>query len=148
MLVSDPLSDISPFEAEDLKLFETLANHTAIALENGRLEQSLEQLGRLKEELHHQASHDPLTGLANRSLFTQVVASRLESRDPGGLVPVVLFVDLDDFKLVNDSLGHAAGRCAAGRRRRSAPFGDARQATWRRDSAATSSRCSCSTRPT
>ena len=55
MLVSDPLSDISTFEAEDLKLFETLANHTAIALENGRLEQSLEQLGRLKEELHHQA---------------------------------------------------------------------------------------------
>jgi diguanylate cyclase (GGDEF)-like protein len=109
LMVSDPLSDISTFDAEDLKLFETLANHTAIALENGRLEQSLEQLGRLKEELHHQASHDPLTGLANRSLFSQVVASRLESRDPAGLVPVVLFVDLDDFKLVNDSLGHAAG---------------------------------------
>ncbi len=80
LLVSDPLSDISTFEAEDLKLFETLANHTAIALENGQLEQSLEQLGRLKEELHHQALHDPLTGLANRSLFTQVVASRLEAR--------------------------------------------------------------------
>ena len=55
LLVSDPLSDLSTFEAEDLKLFETLANHTAIALENGQLEQSLEQLGRLKEELHHQA---------------------------------------------------------------------------------------------
>ncbi len=107
--MSDPLSDISTFEPEDLKLFETLANHTAIALENGRLEQSLEQLGRLKEELHHQALHDPLTGLANRSLFTQVVASRLEARDPSGMVPIVLFVDLDDFKLVNDSLGHAAG---------------------------------------
>jgi diguanylate cyclase (GGDEF)-like protein len=109
LLVSDPLNDLSTFEAEDLKLFETLANHTAIALENGQLEQSLEQLGRLKEELHHQASHDPLTGLANRSLFTQVVASRLESRDASGTVPIVLFVDLDDFKLVNDSLGHAAG---------------------------------------
>ena len=109
LMVSDPLNDLSTFEAEDLKLFETLANHTAIALENGQLEQSLEQLGRLKEELHHQALHDPLTGLANRSLFTQVVASRLESPDPGGSVPIVLFVDLDDFKLVNDSLGHAAG---------------------------------------
>ena len=109
LLVSDPLSDISTFDPEDLKLFETLANHTAIALENGQLEQSLEQLGRLKEELHHQASHDSLTGLANRSLFTQVVASRLESRDASGTVPVVLFIDLDDFKLVNDSLGHAAG---------------------------------------
>ena len=110
LLVSDPLSDISTFEAEDLKLFETLANHTAIALENGQLEQSLEQLGRLKEELHHQALHDPLTGLANRSLFTQVVASRLESRgSERHACPIVLFVDLDDFKLVNDSLGHAAG---------------------------------------
>ncbi len=109
LVVSDRLSDISTFDSEDLKLFETLANHTAIALENGQLEQSLEQLGRLKEELHHQASHDPLTGLANRSLFTQVVASRLESRDASGMVPIVLFIDLDDFKLVNDSLGHAAG---------------------------------------
>jgi diguanylate cyclase (GGDEF)-like protein len=109
LMVSDPLNDLSTFEAEDLKLFETLANHTAIALENGQLEQSLEQLGRLKEELHHQASHDPLTGLANRSLFTQLVASRLEARDPSGTVPIVLFVDLDDFKLVNDTLGHAAG---------------------------------------
>ena len=127
LLVSDSLSDISTFEPEDLKLFETLANHTAIALENGRLEQSLEQLGRLKEELHHQASHDPLTGLANRSLFTQVVASRLESRDPNGTVPIVLFVDLDDFKLVNDSLGHAAGDALARRRRRSPRVGAARQ---------------------
>jgi len=108
-LISDRLSDISTFDPEDLKLFETLANHTAIALENGQLEQSLEQLSRLKEELHHQASHDPLTGLANRSLFTQIVASRLESPDAAGMVPIVLFIDLDDFKLVNDSLGHAAG---------------------------------------
>jgi diguanylate cyclase (GGDEF)-like protein len=109
LLVSGPVSDISTFLPEDLKLFETLANHTAIALENGQLEQSLEQLSQLKEELHHQASHDSLTGLANRSLFTQFVASRLESRDASGQVPVILFIDLDDFKLVNDSLGHAAG---------------------------------------
>ncbi|MGZ8761587.1 MAG: putative bifunctional diguanylate cyclase/phosphodiesterase [Aeromicrobium sp.] len=109
LMVSDPVSDISSFDLEDLKLFETLANHIAIALENGQLEQSLEQLGRLKEELHHQASHDSLTGLANRSLFSQFVASRLEARDRSGLLPVVLFIDLDDFKLVNDSLGHAAG---------------------------------------
>ncbi len=109
LLVSDPVSDISTFAPEDLKFFETLASHTAIALENGQLEQSLEQLSQVKEELHHQASHDSLTGLANRSLFTQVVASRLESADAGDLVPVILFIDLDDFKLVNDSLGHAAG---------------------------------------
>ncbi len=109
IVVADRLSDISTFDIADLKLFETLANHTAVALENGQLEQSLEQLGRLKEELHHQASHDALTGLANRAVFTQAVAKRLESTEADGHLPIVLFIDLDDFKLVNDSLGHAAG---------------------------------------
>ena len=47
MLVSDPLSDISTFEVEDLKLFETLANHAAMAFENGQLGRSLVQLAEL-----------------------------------------------------------------------------------------------------
>ena len=92
--------------------------------------------------------HDPLTGLANRSLFTQVVASRLESRDPSGIVPIVLFVDLDDFKLVNDSLGHAAGDAllvAVGERLR---LGPRARATWPPAWAATSSRSCCATRRT
>jgi diguanylate cyclase (GGDEF)-like protein len=109
IVVADRQSEISTFDLEDLKLFETLASHTAVALENGQLEQSLEQLSRLKEELNHQASHDSLTGLANRALFTQAVARRLESTEADGRIPVVMFIDLDDFKLVNDSLGHTAG---------------------------------------
>ncbi len=109
LLVADRMSDISTFDHEDLRLFETLANHVAVALENGQLEQSLAQLSELKEELRQQAYHDALTGLANRSLFAQTVAQRLESPGPDGMVPVVFFLDLDDFKFVNDSLGHAAG---------------------------------------
>jgi diguanylate cyclase (GGDEF)-like protein len=109
ILVSDPVSDISEFDLDDLKLFETLANHTAVALENGQLEQSVERLSQLKEELHYQASHDTLTGLANRSVFAQSVALRLESPPADGTIPVVLFIDLDDFKVINDTLGHAAG---------------------------------------
>ena len=109
ILVANRLSDLSPFDADDLKLFQTLASHTAIALENGQLEQSLSSLSRLKEELQHEAYHDSLTGLANRAFFAQSVAQRLESTDASGLVPVVLFLDLDDFKIVNDTLGHAAG---------------------------------------
>ena len=64
---------------------------------------------RLQNELTHQAFHDPLTGLANKALFRDRVdhaATRLQ-RHGGQLA--VLFIDLDDFKTVNDSLGHSAG---------------------------------------
>jgi diguanylate cyclase (GGDEF)-like protein/PAS domain S-box-containing protein len=60
-------------------------------------------------QLRHQAFHDPVTRLANRALFTDRVDHALArtTRDSGGLA--VIFTDLDDFKVVNDSLGHAAG---------------------------------------
>jgi len=109
MVIANRLSDISPFDDDDVRLFEMLASHTAVALENSQLEQSLSSLSELKDELHHKAYHDSLTGLANRAYFSQNVAQRLESADASGLVPVVLFIDIDDFKLVNDTLGHAAG---------------------------------------
>jgi diguanylate cyclase (GGDEF)-like protein len=107
MLVANRLGDVSSFTVDDLQLFETVANHAAMALENGQLERSLAQLSALKEELRFQAYHDPLTGLANRALFTDHVERHLHEM-PGDL-PVVLFVDVDDFKLVNDSFGHATG---------------------------------------
>jgi diguanylate cyclase (GGDEF)-like protein len=108
MIIANRLTEGTRFGDDDLRLFETLANQAAVALENGQLEQSLAELSRLKEQLRHQAYHDPLTGLANRTLFGEQVDLRL-AEDRGGSLPVVLFLDLDDFKVVNDSLGHAAG---------------------------------------
>jgi diguanylate cyclase (GGDEF)-like protein len=107
MIVANRLGDVTTFDDDDVRLLETLARHAGVALENGRLGESLNQLTELKEQLRYQAFHDSLTGLANRALFLERVGEACASRRHAG--PVVLFIDLDDFKTVNDSLGHAAG---------------------------------------
>ena len=91
---------------EDLRLLEALANNASVALQYDRLEQAVIKLRTLQEQLHHQAYHDPLTDLPNRSLFMDRVKQELAEGD--GVI-AVLFVDVDDFKIVNDSLGHAVG---------------------------------------
>jgi diguanylate cyclase (GGDEF)-like protein len=74
--------------------------------ENRRL---LTELGATRDRLHHLALHDGLTGLANRTLFTDRVEHALSVRQSPERCVAVLFCDLDDFKIVNDGLGHEAG---------------------------------------
>jgi diguanylate cyclase (GGDEF)-like protein len=95
------------FTQDDLALFDTLAANASAALQYDRLEQAVSELSDLQQQLHHQAYHDPLTGLANRALFGQEVQKAVEGSDAGEIA--VLFIDLDDFKTVNDTLGHAVG---------------------------------------
>jgi diguanylate cyclase (GGDEF)-like protein len=97
---------VRSFSADDLKLFEALASNTSFALQNDRLEDKMLKLRELQEQLEHQAFHDPLTDLANRSLFLKQVNESLKNTSEE---VAVLFIDVDDFKTVNDSLGHEAG---------------------------------------
>ena len=98
------------FGADDLRLLEALANNAAAALQYDRLEQAVNELQSLQDQLHHQAYHDPLTDLPNRTLFMERV--REELADDGAAA--VLFVDVDDFKTINDSLGHHVGDALLG----------------------------------
>jgi diguanylate cyclase (GGDEF)-like protein/PAS domain S-box-containing protein len=63
----------------------------------------------VEERLLHDALHDALTGLPNRMLFSDRLDRCLARRSRSGVRPAVLFIDLDRFKNVNDSLGHASG---------------------------------------
>ena len=82
----------------------------------------------LERQLSHRAFHDELTGLANRALFLDRMDHALRVTRPDNDPVVVLFVDLDDFKSVNDALGHGVGdqmlRSIADRIRRVAGDGD------------------------
>jgi diguanylate cyclase (GGDEF)-like protein/PAS domain S-box-containing protein len=82
----------------------------------------------LERQLSHRAFHDELTGLANRALFLDRMDHALRVVRPDADPVVVLFVDLDDFKSVNDALGHGVGdqmlRAIAERIRRVSGAGD------------------------
>jgi diguanylate cyclase (GGDEF)-like protein/PAS domain S-box-containing protein len=64
---------------------------------------------RLEERLAHDAAHDPLTGLPNRTMLLETLDQSLKRASRTHMHVAVLFLDLDRFKLVNDALGHAAG---------------------------------------
>jgi diguanylate cyclase (GGDEF)-like protein len=77
-----------------------------VLADNLRLMTALRQR---EQELAHQAFHDPLTGLANRTQFVARLAVALARHQRTGAGLAVMFDDLDDFKNVNDQLGHSAG---------------------------------------
>jgi len=94
------------YSEHDLRAVALFAEHAAIAVANARL---YEAERALSVQLSHQVVHDPLTGAANRVLVIDRMAHALARVRRAECTMAVLFVDLDDFKLVNDELGHGVG---------------------------------------
>lgn len=105
--------DGQEFTDDDQRLAEGIAHHAAVALERAAvaLERAtlVEELRRREDHLRHQAVTDPLTGLPNRSLFLDRLGHALAVGRRRSQGVAVLFLDLDGFKVVNDSLGHPTG---------------------------------------
>jgi diguanylate cyclase (GGDEF)-like protein len=76
---------------------------------NEDLERWMAQRKALEDQLKHQASHDHLTGLHNQASFYEHLSRALSRARRQDSMVALLFIDLDDFKLVNDSLGHQEG---------------------------------------
>ena len=85
-------------------LDEDRATEATVCISRDVTEQALAE-----EKIWHNAHHDLLTGLPNRRLFLDRLAEEVIHAEPSGLPLAVLFMDLDGFKEVNDSLGHEAG---------------------------------------
>ena len=98
----DREEELDSFDSDDLRLFETLVAHASASLERARL---VEELRFEVDSKSHQATHDALTGLPNRVLFHARAARAMN--ESNGLAVVLL--DIDRFKDVNDTLGHAIG---------------------------------------
>jgi diguanylate cyclase (GGDEF)-like protein len=90
---------VREFTQQDVSFMQAIANVLANAIERRVAEQRTQ----------HEALHDPLTGLPNRNLFLDRLEHALSVAARRETAISVLFLDLDQFKLVNDSLGHAAG---------------------------------------
>lgn len=94
------------FTDQEQQVLKAFAAHASLALNDAQTRQVMNQA---LDDAVHQALHDPLTGLPNRALFLdRLTQSLAHAQREGGRV-AVFFIDLDDFKLINDSSGHATG---------------------------------------
>jgi diguanylate cyclase (GGDEF)-like protein len=94
------------YSEHDLRAVSLFAEHAAIAVANARL---YEAERALSVQLSHQVVHDPLTGAANRVLVSDRMMQALARVQRAECSMGVLFIDVDDFKIVNDELGHGVG---------------------------------------
>ncbi len=115
--------EIIPFSLQNQHLAESLASQASIALTNNMLVNELNELlekyiglyrevtqnKQYQQTIYHQATHDELTGLTNRAFFQDALQNLLSQAKRNQRRFALIMLDLDGFKLINDSLGHDAG---------------------------------------
>jgi diguanylate cyclase (GGDEF)-like protein len=94
------------FTPEFAELLQRLADNVSFALENF---DRADEKNKADERIEYLASHDSLTRLPNRETFNELLRHAIEAADRHQRQFAVLFIDLDRFKVINDSLGHDAG---------------------------------------
>lgn len=97
---------IGTFTPELINLLQRLADNVSFALSN--FDQA-DDKARADQQIEYLATHDSLTGLPNRAMFGQLLHFAIEAARRHDRRFAVLFIDLDRFKIINDSLGHGAG---------------------------------------
>jgi len=94
------------FTPEFIELLQRLAANVSFALENF---DRADEKQKAEERINYLATHDSLTDLPNRAMFNQLLNLSIKTAQRHQQQCAILFVDLDRFKIINDSLGHAAG---------------------------------------
>jgi len=111
---------LNAYTKQDLEIIQAVGAYSAIALENSMVHDEINGLNKIinsekkilekaYDKIDRLANHDILTGLPNRRLFRELLKRGLRQADRQKTKTSVLFMDLDDFKPVNDKLGHDAG---------------------------------------
>lgn len=99
-------TELDAFTPELVELLQRLAENVSFGIENF---DRADERQRAEEQVKHLATHDGLTDLPNRVMFDEMLSFSIKTAQRHERKAAVLFVDLDRFKIVNDSLGHAEG---------------------------------------